>query len=313
MGTTPTDEMWADEMWADEIERSFGDGPTPPPPATYVVAGRTAVRRRRLAASAVSLAAVLVVGGIGWATLPGDARAGAEQVATDPSPTATATASPTPTTAAAPELAPLADSPDDVRVARPEEREQLVGGPSVNALADGALVHRAGWVVERLEVTREVRRADGHREREWGIAARPEVGGQAEWILLTWSNRGTSGATWDAPGKRFSDFDSWLDATVAAQRGLQEPEVASSVGGELRAPAGVTVLESVPAPEEAAAYGPVDEMFAARLRLADDTVVFALVGPDQTTTVDPAVLEAPTMAAFLRHLAAQGDNGEGLR
>ena len=40
---------------------------------------------------------------------------------------------------------------------------------------------------------------------------------------------------------------------------------------------------------------------------------FALVGPDGGTTVDPAVLEAPTMRAFLDHLQAQGDNGEGLR
>jgi hypothetical protein len=228
-------------------------------------------------------------------------------VATDPAPTETARSEPS--APATPEVAPLADSPADVRVARPEEREQLQGGPSVNALADGTLVRRAGWTVDRLEV----QPGSNDREREWGIAAHPDAGGDPEWILLSWSRRGTSGATWDAPSARFADFDQWLAATVAAEHGVEEPEAASSVGGELRVPEGVVVLESVAAPEEAAAYGPVDEMFATRLRLADGTVVFALVGPDQTTTVDPAVLDAPTMAAFLRHLGAQGASGEGLR
>ena len=54
-------------------------------------------------------------------------------------------------------------------------------------------------------------------------------------------------------------------------------------------------------------------MVAARLRLTDGTVVFSLIGPDGETTVDPAVLDTPTMDAFLRHLQGQGDNGEGLR
>jgi hypothetical protein len=42
-------------------------------------------------------------------------------------------------------------------------------------------------------------------------------------------------------------------------------------------------------------------------------VVFGRVDAWRTTTVDPAVLQAPTMAAFLQYLAAQGDTGEGLR
>ncbi len=88
-----------DTTWADEIERSFGDGPTPPAPATYVEAGRAAVRRRRLAAGAASVAAALVIGGVGWATLPGDPRADAGQVATDPSPTTAESPSPSETAA----------------------------------------------------------------------------------------------------------------------------------------------------------------------------------------------------------------------
>ena len=51
-----------------------------------------------------------------------------------------------------------------------------------------------------------------------------------------------------------------------------------------------------------------------KYRTPQGDVVFALlIAGGDATTVDPAVLEAPTMAAFLRHLAAQGDSGEGLR
>jgi hypothetical protein len=92
-----------------------------------------------------------------------------------------------------------------------------------------------------------------------------------------------------------------------------DDSVATFVDGDVVAADGVTLLEVVPHPEEAAAYGPVDEQAAVRLRLADGRVMFGRVDQWGTTTVDPAVLDAPTMAAFLRHLGAQADSGEGLR
>lgn len=301
-----------DTRWADEIERSFGDGPTLPSTATYVASGRAAVRRRRIAAGTAStLAAVLVVGGIGWAVMPGDARRDAGQVATDPAPTAaeSATEKSTPSARATPTVGPLADSPDDVRVARASEREQMEGSAAVTVLGDGTLIRRPGWTVERLEVQEAT-----DRVRTWGIATARDDGTEGEWILLTWESRGTSAATWNPPGQRFATFDEWLAATLAEQQDEDGEPIAVVRNGALVVSAmGTTVLQEVPAPPQAAAYGPVEDQVAVRLRLMDGTEVFGRVDPQGITTVDPAVLETPTMAAFLRHLEAQGDSGEGLR
>jgi hypothetical protein len=296
--------------WADEIERSFGDGPTPPAPASYVEAGRAAARRRRLAAGAASIAAVLVVGGIGWAALPGDAGPNAGQVATDPSPTeALGPEQGEPSPSAAPTPAPVATSPGDVRLARPGEREEMVGSASVTVLGDGTLVRRAGWTVDRLEL----QQADD-RVRTWGIATTRDDGTEGEWILVTWESRGASSATWNPPGQRFATFDEWLAVTLEEQLGKDGEPIATVSDGALVVTArGTTVLQEVTAPAQAAAYGPVEDLVAARFRLVDGTEVFGLVSPEGTTTVDPAVLETPTMAAFLRHVAAQGVSGEGLR
>jgi hypothetical protein len=304
-----------DTRWADEIERSFGDGPALLPASAYVQSGRAAVRRRRVAAGAASVAACLVLGGLGWTSLPGGTGPDAGQVANDPSPTnspSTDSVGPDqgePSVPATPVLAPLATSPADVRLARPGEREEMVGSAAVTVLGDGTLIRRAGWTVERLEV----QRADD-RSRVWGIATTRDDGAEGEWILLTWASQGTSSATWNPPGQRFATFDEWLAVTVEEQLGEPGAPVARARDGALVDVAtGTTVIQEVPAPAQAAAYGPVEDQVAVRLRLADGTEVFAIVGPDGATTVDPAVLETPTMAAFLRHLESQGDSGEGLR
>lgn len=306
-----------DTRWADEIERSFGSGPTPPPPATYVASGRAAVRRRRIAAGAAStFAAALVIGGIGWSVMPGDARPDAGQVATEPAPTATE--KPTPSPGAKRTFGPVTDSPDDVRAARLDEREWLVGSSAVTVIGDGTLIRRRDWTVDRVEVLEGTDRA-----RAWGIAAHADDGSEAEWILLQW-DRASSSSTSNPAGQRFATFDEWL-AVVAAEQllpaGSAEPGegpldtggIAKVVGDEVVADDGVTLLEVVMAPEEAAAYGPVDEQAAVRLRLADGRVVFGRVDAWRTTTVDPAVLEEPAMAAFLDYLESQGAGGEGLR
>ncbi|WP_107773663.1 hypothetical protein [Nocardioides sediminis] len=301
-----------DTKWAEEIERSFGSGPTLPPTATYVASGRAAVRRRRIAAGAAStFAAALVIGGIGWSVMSGDARPDAGQVATDPTPTAaeSPTEEATPSTRATPTVAPLADSPDDVRVARASEREEMEGSAAVTVLGDGTLIRRPGWTVERLEVQQST-----DRMRMWGIATSRDDGAEGEWILLTWESRGTSSATWNPPGQRFATFDEWLAVTLDEQLGEPGKPIAVVRDGALVVTArAITILQEVPAPAQAAAYGPVEDQVAVRLRLADGTELFGRVDPAGITTVDPAVLETPTMAAFLRHLEAQGASGEGVR
>jgi hypothetical protein len=306
--------------WADEIERSFGDGPTPPAPAAYVVPGRAALRRRRLAAAAASVAACLVLGGVGWAALPGGSGPDAGEVATDTSPSDPSPSDRSPSETVAPDegepslppeltVAPVATSPGDIRLARPGERRDMAGAAAVTVLGDGTLIRRAGWTVERLEV----QQADD-RARTWGIAATRDDGSEGEWILLTWEAGGGSTATWNPPGQRFATFDEWLAVTLEELQGAEGEPIARTRNGVLVDVAtGTTVDQQVVAPPQAAAYGPVEDFVAARFRLFDGTEVFGLAGPEGTTTVDPAVLETPTMAAFLRHLEAQGDSGEGLR
>lgn len=306
-----------DTTWADEIERSFGDGPTPPAPATYVETGRAAVRRRRLAAGAASVTAALVIGGLGWAVLPGDAATDAGQVATDPSPPAAETPSPSP------EVSPLVESTSPVRAARADEVLAALGreGLAVGLLDDGTLVRRPGWTVERLVVLEDLA-----RHKAWGVELSRDTDATGQWALTSWSGDGSTSVTFEEPGKRFAVFDDWIrdrwaqeqswaasSGGTGAQSGSAAPLVARVVDGEVVTDDGVVVLEVVMRPAEAEAYGPVDEQAAVRLRLVDGTVVFGRVDTYGTTTVDPAVLDAPTMAAFLRHLAAQGDSGEGLR
>jgi hypothetical protein len=203
-------------------------------------------------------------------------------------------------------------------VARPDEREEMIGSASVTVIGDGTLIRRRGWTVDRVEVLQATDRA-----RAWGVATHADDGSGAEWILLQWDLESSSSSS-NPAGQRFATFDEWL-AVVAAEHQvpvgsagsgegpLVTDDAATVVGGEVVADDGVTLLEVVMRPAEAAAYGPVDEQAAVRLRLADGSVWFARVDAFGTTTVDPAVLAEPTMAAFLRHLEAQGAGGEGLR
>lgn len=293
--------------WQGQLERAIPHGPQHAT-AAYVEAGRRAVRRRRVAVGAAGLATAAVVAGLGWAAAPGDpARSTEAPLATDPAGPSDS-ASPTPSVPE-PTVAPLAQSPADVALAPPVMDDEMAGGPAVTARVDGSLVRREGWTVERVTVL--VDRDD--TRRVWGVATSPDAGGEGEWILLTWRRDRGVGAVWDPPGKRFATFDEFVKVTWAEQQDLEPPSPAQVVEGRLVAAYGVEVLEQVHAPAEAAAYGPVEEQYAARLRLSDGTVLFARVDGGGATTVDPGVLEAPTMGAFLAHLEAQGDSGEGLR
>lgn len=289
-----------DTRWADEIERSFGDGPTPPAPATYVEAGRAAVRRRRLAAGAASVAAALVIGGVGWAALPGDPRADAGQVATDPSPATAESPSPSGTATAG----------------VPIRRVPVPEGPHSPLAVQWAEVDGEGLaVLEGVEVTEVVANPLGFEAPQQSFALALVRGGEERWMVLTGGDGRPSSATWDDARKRHATFRDWLvDQVEFDQKSLEESPVFLDRRGTLGAYADVTVLREVRAPAEAAAYAPVEDTAAVEYRTPQGDVVFALlIAGGDAITVDPAVLETPTMAAFLRHLAAQGDSGEGLR
>src|SRR6476469_6563963 len=167
---------------------------------------------------------------------------------------------------------------------------------------DGRLVLRDG-----VTILRKVDNPMGLEPPTQSVGLVLDDQGRKIWMLLQTDPSGRSSIR-DDPGKRFATFDEWLQATCADQRSAStDPaQVATALHGELTVARGGEVLEKVVAPAAAAAYGPVDEQVAAKLRLVDGSVVFALVGPRGATTVDPAVLEAPTMDAFLAHLRTQG-------
>ncbi|KRF02547.1 hypothetical protein ASG88_04005 [Nocardioides sp. Soil777] len=290
-----------DTKWAQEIERSFGDGPTPPAPATYVEAGRAAVRRRRLTAGAASVAAALVIGGVGWAALPGDPRADAGQVATDPSPT-TEAPSPSPSETAAAGV--------------PIRRVPAPGNPDAPLAVQWVEIDGEGLtVLQGVEVKEVVANPLDFEapQQSFGVALVRDA--EERWMVLTGENGRSSSATWDDARKRHATFADWLvDQVEFDRKALEESPVFLDRRGVLGAYANVTVLQEVRAPAEAAAYAPVEDTAAVEYRTPRGDVVFALlIAGGDATTVDPAVLETPTMAAFLRHLAAQGDSGEGLR
>lgn len=290
--------------WRGELDAAVATAPDRPV-EPFVRAGRRAVRRRRTAGVA-AVAVMAVAGGAAWAVAPGDATRSDAPVATrGSSPSAVDSASPT----AAPTVAPLATRPEDVRPAGPGQAELFDDrSMPVQAMADGSLARKPDWSVQAIYVMQE----KGERKRVWGVSAVPSAGGEAVWMLITW-RPGSVGAQSNPEGQRFSVFEDWLDATWAEQQGEEPPSVANVLDGDLQVVAGVKVLEAISHPQQAAAYGPVDQQWAAKLRLRDGSVVFARVDPAGTTTVDPAVLDAPTMDAFLAHLAQQGDSGEGLR
>lgn len=78
----------------ESFDRALDGGPAHRPIEDRLVVGRRAARRRRTAMSASVLATVLVLGGVGWAALPG------AEDAVDGSVTTSPTNTPTPTSAA---------------------------------------------------------------------------------------------------------------------------------------------------------------------------------------------------------------------
>lgn len=294
--------------WREELDSSFGNG-LDRPPTDFLVPGRAALRRRRTAMGAAALAGALVIGGIGWAVAPGQDGARSSDIATDP--TATATSTPTEPTASRFVLSqPIDSQPMDVRPAEKMDQQYFEGeSVPVTVVRDGNLAILDGWSVEEITVLE-----DSPWARAWSVSAAPAAGGDAVWMVIEW-DRKSSSVTSAPAGQRFADFTDWMNTTWAEQQVDYAPPKAEAkvVDGTLVPSAGVSVLEQVEQPAGTEAYGPLEDLVAAKLRLADGSEVFALVTPDSTTTVEPAVLAAPTMAAFLDHLRSLGSSGEGVR
>lgn len=306
--------------WREELDSSFGHGPDGTV-ADYLGEGHRAVRRRRAAVSVAGLAAAVVVGGVVWSLAPGDAaRSDGVPVATQPpalDPTSIPTSSPTSATAepmSSPTVAALPTVPADVSTATAAQRDEVAGPVPATAMADGSLVVQRGWVVESVEVAARRTRDGVDEMRQWGLVVSPEASPDEDtWVLVTWRLDCCISASSDPAGKSTADLDTWIARMQALERGDVPPSLAHTEGGRFVADTDLEVIEAVAHPEQAAAYGPVAEAVAAKVRLADGTVLFVLARAEDSLTVEPAVLDAPTMAAFLRHLAAQAESGEGVR
>ncbi len=189
--------------WQRELDSSFGSG-ADVPAGHYVAAGRRAVRRRRTAAAVTAV--VLVIGSAAsWLAGPHLSPEGSRVAST-------ATADPSPTSAVRPPAPPpdpvLADSPQDVRAERPDDRPLFEGAAAVAALGDGELVVQDGWRVRTLFVV-EVRRTPSPA-RTWGIVAREDDGPGVQWIYLRWSWGGDVYTISEAPGDTADSFGAWL-------------------------------------------------------------------------------------------------------
>ncbi|WP_248583438.1 hypothetical protein [Nocardioides sp. InS609-2] len=273
----------------DRLGRSFGDGPSHRPLDDRLVAGHRALFRRRIGTSLAALAVVVVVGS-------SYALAGGNDRAIEP---------PGPATATSP-------SPDPAPSKGTASEPITAMGPWAEFEPGGIAFQPGTTILQRTE------NPLGYAAPSRSVGLRMVKDGEEQWFLMGSDEQGrTAFTTSDVAGERFATFDDWLADQVQFQKGALEKSPVSIAMGSLAVTAGVTLLEKVKAPAEAAAYGPVEDAVAAKIRLPDGRIRFALVledtGPSGTTVVDPAVLDAPTMAAFLRHLAAQGASGEGLR
>lgn len=277
--------------WREELDSSFGIG-ADRPPSDYLVPARAALRKRRTAMGAAALVSVLVVGGIGWTLAPGGStRAIDDQVATN-------SASPTPveTTSLGPHV-----SIHRVSDASVDRTWAELDGEVLNIAPD---VEVGDWTANPM----------GYELPNNSVGVQVFRGDQEQWMLLASGRQGPTWATWDKPGKQFATFHDWLADAVAFQKGQEEQSPATFVGDQVYPQANVEMLEQVLAPPEAAAYGPIEDAAAVKYLTPQGVTRFAIVHKDgDATIVDPAVLEEPTMAAFLAHLQTQGDNGEGLR
>ncbi|MBE7325903.1 hypothetical protein IEQ44_14730 [Nocardioides sp. Y6] len=303
--------------WSREIDSSFGHGSDRPAEA-YAALGRRVQRRRRALQGSVAGLTVATMALAGpwalnwWGDGPGG-NVGPVPAATPDQPVEPQDPGPT--------VAPMARTADDVAVATREwEGSDVI---PVTATEDGGLEVLDGWRVTRLVVVRE-----SDTERRWGLVlSSPD--GSPLWALVDWEGGddaaglpGHSGATTDRPGARFTRFADWLSTTLALQDASgssdqppagEQDAVAIVTSGEVVALNGAEVLAQRPAPDGWSAYGPANEQFAVKLRTADGRTWFARVDPEGSTTVDPAVLDVPTMRAFMEHVTSRAESGEGLR
>ncbi len=300
--------------WSREIDASFGRGCDRPAEAYADLGRRTLRRRRRTHASLAALTvAAMAVAGLWGSTLGGDPSTPSPGVAVGP---ANAPDQPTeePTETGHPDLAPMARTVDDVSLVARGATPKFI--PAA-ATENGGLAVVRGWTVSRLVVL-----TDTDTDRQWGLVVTSPDGTRL-WVLAEWSYGEVDGeasgqrfTTTGLPGVRFASFDEWLVDMVDTQaRGPagQEEAVAIVTGGEMVPLNGAEVLVQQSAPDTWSAYGPVEEQYAVKLRTADGRTWFARVDTAGSTTVDPDVLDSPTMEAFVDHVAAQGDGGEGLR
>lgn len=282
--------------WQREIDESFGQAPDRPA-ADYVASGHRALRRRRAVAGIAGLVAVVVLGGVGFAALPDGPRQEAPP-AGEPG-----------RDHGDERLAPMVTAAGDVR--QVERELGVFAAPNSMAVtvlaASGELVHKPGWVVEELHAL--VGQDD---RRVWAVSVSPSDGGVGQWILLTW-RPGSLAAAMEEPGRRFASFGDWVADAWAEKRGVAPPPPARLEDGRVVPLAGFEVLEQVVAPEQAAAWGPVEDQVAVKLQRPDGSVLFARVDAEGATAVEPDRLAQPTMASFLDHLAERGASREGRR
>jgi hypothetical protein len=279
--------------WREELDSSFGAG-ADRPPTDYLVPARAALRKRRTAMGAAALVSVIVVGGIGWALAPGEStRAVDDQVASNP---------------ASPTSAPSGSADAGPRVEIHRESDSSLDHSW--ARLEGEVLH----LVQDVEVGDWMANPMGYELPDNSVGVQVFRGEEERWMLLAADADLPSWSTWEPPNKRHATFHDWLADEVASQKGLEDESPAAFLDGQLYPRANIELLESVLAPPQAAAYGPVEDAAAVKYKTPYGEIRFALVHKDgDATSLDPAVLEAPTMAAFLAHLQAQGSNGEGLR
>ncbi|MCW2739145.1 hypothetical protein [Nocardioides sp.] len=200
--------MRTDIDWQHEIDTAFGSGEDLPA-AHYVATGRVAVRRRRVTAVVVA-AGLAIGGGTAWAAGPGGSWDGSRVASTR-------TTEPSPTSAVRPPATPprpdLAQSPDDVRPERADDRPLFDGASTVAALGDGELVVERGWSVDTLIVIR----SSPTPARTWGLVTSEDDGPGAQWIYLKWTWGGDFYTISEAPGETAATFGAWLPQQPARE------------------------------------------------------------------------------------------------
>ena len=307
-------------LLSDLLDRSFGPGPEGlPTPAERLAAGRRSRQRRRRVAVAGSSVAVVIAVGVGAAV-----GGGGDRAAEGPQlPLATSGTSPT----ASPERAEDRQRALDRLARKAREQAQRVEQRLVSDQfpaaygADGVVVVKDGW-----RITQRVEEPMGYRPPEASLGVVLTNGEDTRWMLLFHQTAqdqaghplpGAFGdsASADDPGKGYSRFEDWLASMVELQGGARTPPLVE-VGADdvIAAGPGATVVATAPAPVIADYTSAGDRM--ARVERDGRTWFVVVRGHGaraEVIPVDAAVLDAPTFDAFVDHLAAQADSGEGVR